>query len=83
MFVLFFHEKAFLNTPEVIENIYQKMNDLIFLSVPETRISLEEAVNSYMFNSQIVTLPNKKMHIIAPMECNEMPTVKKIFQEPF
>ena len=80
-YVYLCHEKAFVDTVSIIEELQKKMKDLIVISVPAKRISLKEAVASYMFNSQIVTLPNKKMRLIAPTECHDMPSVHDFLQE--
>ena len=42
-----------------------------------TEVSLEDAVKSYLFNSQLITLPTGKMALIAPKECEQTPGVKK------
>lgn len=80
-YVYLYHEKAFVETPSIIDELRRKMNGLIFIPVSDQHLSLEEAVNSYMFKSQIVTLPNKTMRLIAPSECLEMPNVHKFLLE--
>lgn len=72
--VFFFHERAFVNTKEVIRELQKAFEEqcqspLILLEVKESQIPLEEAVKTYIFNSQIVTLPNQTMALIAPDEC--------------
>lgn len=79
--VYLYHEKAFVDTSSVTDELRKQIKDLILLPVPETRISLEDAVSSYMFNSQIVTLPNQSMRMIAPMECLETPSIHQFLQE--
>ncbi len=80
-YVYFYHEKTFIDTPAVIDKLRKKMQGLTLVLVPEARISLHEAVASYVFNSQIVTLPDQKMRMIAPMECLESNLVKDFLQE--
>lgn len=73
--VLMVHRSAFAG-PETIEQIRQKFVDVIgrepwiFVVEPE-ELSLAEAVGTYLFNSQIVTLPDGSMAIIAPVECRD------------
>lgn len=79
--VFLYHEKAFINTPEIIQQLRQKMEThcqtpLIALEVKESDISLAEAVKTYLFNSQLVTLPDQTMALIAPLECQHSSTVK-------
>lgn len=79
--VLFYHELAFLKSTSIIDelkNAYQKhCNDtLITIKVPENEVPLKDAVASYLFNTQLLTLPNNKMTLVAPSECQETPSVK-------
>jgi succinylarginine dihydrolase len=38
-------------------------------------VSVQDAVKSYLFNTQILTLPSGEMAIIAPTECRDNPAV--------
>lgn len=80
--LFFFHEAAFLNTEDVIREIGAKMkSEMNFIRVPENRISLDTAVATYLFNSQIVSMPEGEMHLIAPSECLENDAVKQLIEE--
>jgi len=82
----FFHEKAFLNsTSEIkkLESVYAETTGkkLECLEVKEKEISLKDAVDSYLFNSQIVQIPGQKgMALIAPSECQENKAVSKYLE---
>lgn len=68
--VFFFHEHAFLSQDQLKRDLETKSgSDLHFIEVAETDIPLEEAVASYLFNSQLVTLPTGGMALIVPREC--------------
>ncbi|MCL1142939.1 N-succinylarginine dihydrolase [Shewanella gaetbuli] len=74
--VLFYHEQAFLDTDAKFAEIRQKMNgDVHFIKVATDQVSINDAVKSYLFNTQIITLPNGEMAIIAPTDCQENPAV--------
>lgn len=80
-----YHEDAFVNTPQVIEEIRQKVakkcqTEMQFIKVAEDEVPLVDAVNSYLFNSQIVTAKDNSMHLIAPTECLETESVKNFLQ---
>jgi succinylarginine dihydrolase len=76
-----YHEQAFVNTSEVVEAIQNKMaGTLIAIKVTSAALSLEEAVSSYLFNSQIVTLKEGRMVMIAPTECQEMENARAFCQ---
>ncbi|GIU25313.1 N-succinylarginine dihydrolase [Shewanella colwelliana] len=75
--VLFYHEQAFMDTQKKLAEIQRKFNgqELHFIEVPTTKVGIQDAVKSYLFNTQIITLPNGEMAIIAPTNCQENPAV--------
>lgn len=80
-----YHEKAFVNTEEVIEELKGKFRttchrELIPIKILDEDISLLEAVTTYLFNSQIITLPTGDMALIAPTECHENEAVKNYLE---
>lgn len=84
--LFFYHEDAFLNTSEVISQLSRKyidlfQNELYLIEVPSVAISLREAVKTYLFNSQLVTLPNQTMALIAPIECQLSKSVSLYLKE--
>lgn len=77
--VLFYHEQAFLNTAEDFAQIQHKFGQdkkLHFIGVKESDVTVQEAIKTYLFNTQIITLPNGEMTIVAPMECHDDARVK-------
>ncbi len=83
--VLMLHEKAFANQPKVLEVICQKFWALtkaepLVLQVKEKDIPLAHCVSSYLFNSQLVTLSDNSMMMLAPMECKQSPIVHRYLQ---
>jgi succinylarginine dihydrolase len=81
-----YHSAAFVDTERVIAEIRDKFTKrcakkLFLLPVDEKRISIKDAVSSYLFNSQIVTLKDGTMTLIAPTECQEMLCVKDFLEE--
>ncbi len=72
----FYHERAFLAPDQVVHDLQAASEqDLVFISVPDAEISIEDAVRSYLFNSQLVTLPSGRMAILAPEECKNSPRI--------
>lgn len=81
-----YHEKAFVKTAEVIEQLGQLIEKhcgvpFIALEVKESEVSLKEAVKTYLFNSQIVTLSDQSMVLLAPAECQASLTVHDFLQK--
>ncbi|MBY5993853.1 N-succinylarginine dihydrolase [Ferrimonas balearica] len=75
--VLFYHQQAFLDTEQALAETRRKFGDhpLHFIEVPTAEVAVQDAVKSYLFNTQILTLPGGEMAIIAPTECQENPAV--------
>ncbi|HLV47821.1 MAG TPA: N-succinylarginine dihydrolase [Aliidiomarina sp.] len=80
--VLFYHEQAFLDTAQKLNELQEKFGSAMhFIEVPSAKVSVAEAVKTYMFNTQLVTLNNGQMIIIAPTECQESDVVREYFEE--
>jgi succinylarginine dihydrolase len=75
--VLFYHEEAFVDTEQVLAELNEKLvgTDLIAVCVPSRQVSVEDAVNSYLFNSQLLTQADGSMTLIVPGECREIDSV--------
>jgi succinylarginine dihydrolase len=68
--VLFFHERAFAKQTEVKAELEAKADaGLNLIEVAASDITLEESVATYLFNSQLITLPTGKMALVVPQEC--------------
>ena len=52
-----------------------------FIEVAESRLSLAEAVSCYLFNSQILSLPDGGMLLVCAQECAESPRAWNLIQE--
>lgn len=76
--VLFYHQQAFVDTTLKLDELKRKFGadaELHLIEVKDTDITVAEAVKTYLFNTQVITLPNGEMAIIAPTECQDSPTV--------
>jgi succinylarginine dihydrolase len=83
--VFFHHAEAFQDTEEVVAKLRETFarffnGDLAVLTVRQEDLSLEEAVSTYLFNSQLVTLPDGTTHLLAPVECEESENVRAVLQ---
>ncbi len=77
---LFYHQDAFLNTEDVISEIKSKLITFYDIQVSNKDISLQDAVRSYLFNSQILTLPDGSMLLLAPEECRSTTSVRTFIE---
>jgi succinylarginine dihydrolase len=71
--LLFAHQQAFARRSEVAALC--AANDFELLEVPASEVSLEDAIASYLFNAQLVTLPTGEMTLIVPTEARETASV--------
>lgn len=82
--VLFYHEQAFVNESASLDTLRQAMAavraELRPVRVPAKVVSVSDAVNSYLFNSQLLTKVNGKMALVVPQECQENPAVDSYLQ---
>jgi succinylarginine dihydrolase len=73
--VLFAHEQAFEDRPGFHAELKRLLPELEIVEVPASVVSLEDAIRSYLFNAQLVTLPGGAMALILPEEARETPSV--------
>lgn len=83
--VLLIHELALWKQREVIEQLKKTVSDvcdteLIVIEAMQENFPLKEALSSYLFNSQLITLPDSSMAIIAPESCKAFPTAIRFFE---
>ncbi len=75
--VLFYHEEAFSDTEHVLAELDRKLigTSLAPIMVANSDVSIDEAVRSYLFNSQLLSKPDGSMMLIVPTECREVSSV--------
>jgi succinylarginine dihydrolase len=73
--VLFAHEQAFADKKAFHADLRRLLPEAEIVEVPAALVSLEDAIKSYLFNAQLVTLPDGGMALILPEEARETPAV--------
>jgi succinylarginine dihydrolase len=73
--VLFTHAEAFADQQGAYDAIRTAFPALEVVEVSSSDISLAEAIRTYLFNAQLLTLPDGSMTLIVPEECRESPAV--------
>lgn len=79
--VLLTHELAFADQQGTLDALRRAVPGLVVVSVRANELSVEQAVKSYLFNSQLLTLPASAgggMIIIAPTESQEDPAASAV-----
>ena len=69
--VLFAHEQAFEDKAALYEWLTARLPNVQIVEVSANEVSLVDAIRSYLFNSQLVTLPDGSMALICPSEVRE------------
>lgn len=73
--VLFTHACAFEDQPARIAELMALAPWVRVIEAPAEAVSLEDAIASYLFNSQLVTLPDGRTALILPKESQDNPRV--------
>ena len=83
--VLFYHEEAFEDSDAVLGELANKImkvcnTNINLIKVSSKAVSLKDAVASYLFNSQLVTMPSGNMMLLAPSECQDSPQIQTFLE---
>ncbi|MEN4796205.1 MULTISPECIES: N-succinylarginine dihydrolase [Pantoea] len=73
--MLFCHQHAFVNQPELLAQLRSRVPGFVALEVPENRVSVKDAVETYLFNSQLLSRPDGTMMLVLPEESRQHPGV--------
>jgi succinylarginine dihydrolase len=84
--VVLCHELAFVDTPHTLAEIREVFlrhcgGELIAIVATQKQLPLADAVRSYVFNSQLVSLPDGGMSLIAPHECAQCESARRFIDE--
>lgn len=73
--VLFAHEQAFADRDGFYADLRRALPSVEIVEVPAATVGLADAIQSYLFNAQLVTLPGGGMALILPTEARDNPRV--------
>ncbi len=73
--VLFAHEQAFEDRDAAYAAIRAAFPAVQIVEVPARAVSLADAIRSYLFNAQLVSLPDGGHALVLPSEAQEVPAV--------
>ncbi|MFO0012605.1 MAG: N-succinylarginine dihydrolase [Planctomycetota bacterium] len=81
--LLLCHEDALVDQQQSLTRIRDAFSKgtgetLHVIEVPRSKLPLEEAVRTYLFNSQIVTGSDERMHLICPSQCAESEATRSL-----
>ena len=79
--VLFCHEQAFLHQHELYQTLREKVAGFMAVEVPTSRVSVGDAVSTYLFNSQLLSREDGSMMLILPEEARQHEGVWRYLNE--
>ena len=82
--VLFYHQQAFVDSTQKLDEVKRKFGDkseLYLIEVLDHEVTVQQAIQTYLFNTQVITLPSGEMAIIAPTECRDHPQVAAYLEQ--
>lgn len=68
---MFAHELAFADRQSAYDAMRKAFPALQVVEVPDSAVSLEDAITSYLFNAQLVSRSEGGMALVVPEECRE------------
>jgi succinylarginine dihydrolase len=75
--LLLFHEKAFADSKSLLSELQGRLGDAFqWVMATERELPAQRAVGTYPFNSQLITLPDGSMAILAPIEAKDEPEAR-------
>lgn len=77
------HAEAFVDTAATIDELRRAFaastdGELSCFEIPADEVPLAKAVSTYLFNSQLVALPDGRRALVAPTECQEDEAVRDV-----
>ena len=82
--VLFYHEQAFADEEASLSQVGRALldagADLTALRVDTGQVPIQDAVTSYLFNSQLLTKEDGRMALVIPQECQENKAVSRYLE---
>ena len=74
--VLLLHELAFVDSVKVIDDLKRRYEEsfgqpLYVIEFSSTELSIEDAIKSYLFNSQLLSSDDGSMTLVCPAECQQ------------
>lgn len=83
--VLFYHQDAYdAQSQQAAFSLLSEKMDFKAIEVPAEKVSLNDAITSYLFNSQLLASPTgdmNEMRLIAPTECYDNENVRRYLAE--
>ena len=75
----FYHQEAFLDTAKMKQDLLtawgERTSQFHLIEVPSDAVSVQDCIQSYLFNSQLLSRSDDDMVLVVPGECENNPAV--------
>lgn len=79
--LLLYHQRAYLGISAFIDRLQNFLGDQLHLRcIHDGELSLDEAVASYFFNSQLIEHAENELTLIAPAECSRVDRARQLIE---
>ncbi|MEB6378788.1 N-succinylarginine dihydrolase [Leclercia adecarboxylata] len=79
--VLFCHEQAFVHQSALLDSLRERVPGFMLIEVPTEAVSVQDAVATYLFNSQLLSRDDGSMMLVLPQESQAHPGVWRYLNE--
>ncbi|QIX98208.1 N-succinylarginine dihydrolase [Cedecea sp. FDAARGOS_727] len=79
--VLFCHQQAFVDQQQLYRQLGDKVPGFCAIEVPTSKVSVADAVATYLFNSQLLSRDDGGMTLVLPEESRQHPGVWRYLNE--
>lgn len=69
--VLFCHEQAFAHQEKLLATLHERVRGFTPIQVPTEAVSVQDAVETYLFNSQLLSRDDGSMMLVLPQESRD------------
>ncbi|MGX4909364.1 N-succinylarginine dihydrolase [Enterobacter chengduensis] len=69
--VLFCHEQAFAHQDKLLATLHERVRGFTPVQVPTEAVSVQDAVETYLFNSQLLSRDDGSMMLVLPQESRD------------
>ncbi len=66
--LLLCHERAFVGAQALWQELNERVPGFRLIEVPDSRVTVADAVQTYLFNSQLLSMPDGTMTLVLPEE---------------
>ena len=79
--VLLCNEHAYVNQTEILRDLQEKNPSFNVIEITDEELTVQEAVQTYLFNSQLLTTTEGTMLLLCPTECETHSRARQVLDQ--